>query len=209
MKSKLAGSIGNATKMEKLPTIDIKGKEYVMVKDRIIFFNENFKEGSIVTEILKNDEYSVVIKATVYPSKKEERSFVGHSEAYRGEGMMGAVPIEVAETSAVGRALAMLGIGVIESVASADEIVKPVYNTSKLNPMQNSTKPSAFKKASDKQKNFINKLRAERGEQPMGKQFEADLDMNTASEEINRLNTPINQDHFEANDMVDYGDPRE
>lgn len=127
--------------MEKLPTIDIHGKEYVLVKDRITRFNELFKDGSIQTEILKNDEVSVVVKAkitipvekglphssTTTPSMERdipERIFTGHSEAYRDKSNMGKVPVEVAETSAVGRALAMLGIGIVESVASADEVVK-------------------------------------------------------------------------------------
>ena len=111
--------------MKKLPTISIKGKEYVLVKDRIIAFNELFSKGNILTEIIKNDENSVVCKATVYPDVSDiKRAFTGHSEAYRGQGQMGQVPVEVAETSAVGRALAMLGIGVVDSVASADEMKK-------------------------------------------------------------------------------------
>lgn len=115
--------------MEKLPTIDIKGKEYVMVKDRLVYFNENYA-GSITTEVIKNDQTSVVVKATVtIPATngseigRPEQVFTGHSEAYR-KGNMGDVPVEVAETSAVGRALAMMGIGIIDSVASADEIRK-------------------------------------------------------------------------------------
>jgi hypothetical protein len=108
--------------MEKLPTIDIKGKEYVMVKDRIIAFNEMYPKGAIATDIISNTDKSVVVKAYVRP--EPDRIFTGHSEAFRGQGMMGNVPVEVAETSAVGRALAMLGIGIIEGVASADEVMK-------------------------------------------------------------------------------------
>ena len=125
--------------MKKLPTIDIKGKQYVMVKDRIIAFNELYPSGSIETEIVKNDENSVVVKATIKVDDEKSgraiRIFNGHSEAYRNGGQMGQVPVEVAETSAVGRALAMLGIGIIESVASADEIVKsqPKNNKVKYN----------------------------------------------------------------------------
>lgn len=114
--------------MTKLPTIDIKGKKYVMVKDRIIAFNDKYASGSIETSIVKNDETSVIVKATVTirDGSTAFRTFNGHSEAYRNGGQMGQVPVEVAETSAVGRALAMLGIGVIESVSSADEVVKAI-----------------------------------------------------------------------------------
>ena len=94
-----------------------------MVKDRILDFVSSFPQGSIRTEILKNDDTSVVVKATVYRDHSIENYAVGHSEAYR-KGNMGEVAVEVAETSAVGRALAMLGIGIIDGVASADEMVK-------------------------------------------------------------------------------------
>ena len=110
--------------MKKLPTISIKGHNYVLVKDRLLAFQELYPEGSIMTDILVNNEKSVVVRATVRTTQGiAGRSFTGHSEAYR-EGQMGNVPVEVAETSAVGRALAMLGIGIIEGVASADEIQK-------------------------------------------------------------------------------------
>ena len=108
----------------RLPVIQIKGKDYVMVKDRILFFNETYPKGRILTEIVKNDDISVVCKARVYPDVSDlDRAFTGHSEAYR-TGQMGQVPVEVAETSAVGRALAMMGIGIVDSIASADEIKK-------------------------------------------------------------------------------------
>jgi len=110
---------------KKLPTISIKGKDYVMVKDRIQAFCELYPQGSIITEIVKNDEISVIAKATVYRDVKDKNlCTTGHSEAYRGQGQMGQVPVEVAETSAVGRALAMMGIGIVDSIASADEIKK-------------------------------------------------------------------------------------
>ena len=81
--------------------------------------------------------------------------------------------------------------------------------------MQNYTKPmqssagtyqnkSPFKKASPKQVNFINKLQAERHEQPMTAEIADNLDMNQASEEINRLTAKPNTDNFDANDHVDY-----
>lgn len=110
--------------MKKLPTISIKGRPYVMVKDKVLAFNEENKNGAIITELLSNDVESVVMKATVYPDVKNlDRKFVGHSEAYR-KGQMADVPVEVAETSAIGRALSAYSYGILESYASADEINK-------------------------------------------------------------------------------------
>ena len=99
--------------MTKLKTISIRGKEYVMVKDRILAFNEKYPKGSITTE-LHEDGSKIVFKAIVSPDATQLpiRTFTGHSEAIRGqsEGITGQSPVEVAETSAVGRALAMMGI---------------------------------------------------------------------------------------------------
>lgn len=109
----------------KSKAINIKGKEYVLVADRITFFNENYPDGSIETELLSQPEAEhIVIKAIVRPDASE-RKFVGHSQAKIGDGYINkTAALENAETSAVGRALAMMGIGVIESIASADEINK-------------------------------------------------------------------------------------
>ncbi len=104
--------------------IDIKGKSYVLVSDRILYFNEHCKVGAIVTELLSApDAPHIVVKATVYPEGLDGPMFTGHSQAVIGEGMVNkTAALENAETSAVGRALAMMGIGVIDSVASVDEL---------------------------------------------------------------------------------------
>jgi len=108
-----------------LPTIDIKGKKYVLVKDRILYFNETYPVGSIITELLsKTEDKQIIIRATVYPDDSG-RKFVGHSQAVMGEGTVNkTAALENAETSAVGRALAMMGIGIVDSIASVDEINK-------------------------------------------------------------------------------------
>lgn len=113
------------TKDLKDKAIDIKGKDYVMVKDRIIYFNENFPKGCIHTEILTPlDSNLIIVRAKVFP-ETDNRYFVGHSQAIIGDGYINkTAALENAETSAVGRALAMLGIGVLDSVASVDEMNK-------------------------------------------------------------------------------------
>lgn len=120
-------NLTNKMMNKKLPTIQIKGKDYVMVKDRVLAFNELYPTGSIITEKFIDGDI-IVFKATVTPDivKAPQRVFTGHSEAIRGvsQGITGQSPVEVAETSAVGRALAMMGIGIVDSIASADEIKK-------------------------------------------------------------------------------------
>lgn len=107
--------------------IDIKGKKYVLVSDRVLYFNETYPNGMIRTHLLsKPDDAMVVIKAQVIPDLgTPERFFTGHSQAKWGDGYINKTSaMENAETSAVGRALALMGIGVIDSIASVDEMVK-------------------------------------------------------------------------------------
>lgn len=120
------------TKDLKEKAIDFKGKAYVLVSDRVLYFNEQYPEGSITTELVSspNDDL-VIVKATVKPNDKQ--TFTGYSQATWGEGYINKTSaLENAETSAVGRALGFMGIGVIESIASADEINKTSYGGKKL-----------------------------------------------------------------------------
>jgi hypothetical protein len=107
--------------------IDIKGKKYVMVSDRVIFFNEIYPLGGITTELISALQGEVVVvKATVTPDiTMPTRIFTAYSQAKWGDGMVNkTAALENAETSAVGRALAFMGIGVLDSIASVDEINK-------------------------------------------------------------------------------------
>ncbi len=115
-----------------LPTIQLEDRgrtySYVQVKDRLIRFNDTCKNGSIITEIHYNDEGTRAwITATIIPDVTEmKRKFIAHS----GGEVSGDKVLEKLETVAVGRALAYMGIGVIESVASADEM-QSFYNKKK------------------------------------------------------------------------------
>lgn len=108
--------------------VKIQGKDYVLVSDRVLYFNEAYPDGSIETELVSSwDSELVVVKATVSPDGK--RKFTGYSQAVVGNGYINKTSaLENCETSAVGRALGMMGIGVIESIASADELKKSTWN---------------------------------------------------------------------------------
>lgn len=111
----------------KSKAINIKGKSYVLVSDRVIYFNETYPEGCIDTQLISEPTSEmVIVKARIWPDAAQtNRSFTGYSQAVIGDGMVNkTAALENAETSAVGRALAMMGIGVIESIASVDEINK-------------------------------------------------------------------------------------
>lgn len=114
--------------------IDIKGKKYVLVSDRVLYFNEHYPNGSIVTQRIMTDDPTLeVFKATVTPDcDHPERYFTAYSQAKRWDGFINKTSaLENAETSSVWRCLARLGIGVIDSIASLDEITK-AENQSKM-----------------------------------------------------------------------------
>lgn len=110
-----------------MKTIDIKGKEYVMVNERVLEFRRQHPNGAILTELVSNEDGVCVFKAMVYVGEtvvatghayeKETSSFINKTSY-----------IENCETSAVGRALGMLGIGIDTSIASAEEVGNAVNN---------------------------------------------------------------------------------
>ena len=108
-------------------TTDIKGKDYVEVNQRIKAFRKLYPEGTIETEILKLEGTICVIKATI----KDKDLILGTGIAYENEGstfINKTSYIENCETSAVGRALGMLGLGIDTSVASAEEVQNAINN---------------------------------------------------------------------------------
>lgn len=115
---------------ESIKTTDIKGKNYAEVNQRIKAFRMLFPEGFIKTEILSLENGICVMKAVV-----------GHDEVILGEGtayekedssfINKTSYIENCETSAVGRALGMAGIGIDVSVASAEEVQNAILNQNK------------------------------------------------------------------------------
>jgi hypothetical protein len=81
-----------------------------------------FPDASIQTAVIsEQSDPRVVVKATIYIG---EKTFTGHSQAEYKKGMMGEVALEVAETSAVGRALGFANIGLLDGIASSDEMRK-------------------------------------------------------------------------------------
>lgn len=106
---------------KRLKRTNIKGKDYIEVNQRILAFWELYPNGRIVTELLADDGKRCTFKATVYDG--DNLLATGHSFEFQGAGMVNKTSyVENCETSAVGRALGMLGIGVTESIASADEV---------------------------------------------------------------------------------------
>lgn len=106
-----------------MKTIQIKGKEYVPVAERVREFHRLHPAGSIETWMTSSsNEARAIVQAKV--KLGDGREFTGLSQSEWGKGMMGDVALEVAETSAVGRALGFANIGLLDGIASADEMGK-------------------------------------------------------------------------------------
>ena len=115
---------------EQIGTIDLKGRSYAEVNQRIKAFRMIFPEGFIRTEMVSNvdgvciframagtykEDGSMIILATGTAYEKEGSSFINKTSY-----------IENCETSAVGRCLGMLGLGIDTSVASYEEVANAV-----------------------------------------------------------------------------------
>jgi len=100
--------------------VRIHGKEYITVAERLTKAHAELKEISITTEVLYTDP-RVVIKATITTSKGV---FTGISAANSKKQIETESPYEVAETSAVGRALAFAGYETTLGIATAEEMKK-------------------------------------------------------------------------------------
>jgi len=104
--------------------INIKGKDYVEVCQRILYLSEKYEEKySIETDYEFFEKLKMwVVKATLTIG---ECKYTGLAQEIIDDGYINKTSaLENCETSAVGRACAMAGIGVIDSIASVDEINK-------------------------------------------------------------------------------------
>ena len=108
--------------------------KYIPVHARIGEFYEKYPEGRIVTEILRLNEETgfVCIKASVFRCPDDaEPAATGHAFEIRGQGYVNTTSfIENGETSAIGRALAILGFKIDTGIASREEMQKVERMTS-------------------------------------------------------------------------------
>ena len=108
-----------------LASVDLKGKDYVMVNERIKAFRQLYPQGFIETALQSNQDGVAIFAAQVGYYEDGEKRILGTGTAYEKEGssfINKTSYIENCETSAVGRALGMAGIGIDTSVATYEEV---------------------------------------------------------------------------------------
>lgn len=107
-----------------LNTIKIKGKDYVLINERIKAFRSlpQYKDWSIETDIRLQSSDECLVRCEIKNSIGELKA-TGHAYEVKGSTYINKDShIENCETSAIGRALGILGIGIDNSVASYEEV---------------------------------------------------------------------------------------
>ena len=111
-----------------MKTVNIKGKEYVEVNERLKYFREHYPKYSLISEIISLENGVVVMVASIY-DEEGNRLSTGHAYEKEDSSFINKTSyIENCETSAWGRALANFGIGLDTSVASYEEVANAVQN---------------------------------------------------------------------------------
>ena len=130
-------------------------EDYIEVKDRIEKLYQDYPNASIQTEVIELTDKRVTVKASVYTNPEDPIPTTGHSymnipgttNFTRGS------ELENTETSAVGRAIALMGYEVKKSIASRDEVaikqVEEGYEPASVSPKRNPA--SAGKTITEKQ----------------------------------------------------------
>lgn len=147
-------------------TTNIKGKKYVEVNERVKAFRtlSEYKGWSLTSEIVHLTDDSCVVKSIVTDADGNVCSTGMAQEDKSSSRINQTSYVENCETSAVGRALGFMGIGIDTSIATADEvdmaIKKQDSSSSPSTPTSNtpavSNDPDVFKQSIDYLKNTPN-----------------------------------------------------
>jgi hypothetical protein len=116
-----------------MKSVNIKGKEYITVNERLIFFRSQpqYKGWRISEEVVSLDDKEGLFKVTIINPEGFEMA-VAHAQEYRDSSYINKTSfVENGFTSALGRALGYLGIGIDTAIASADEVQTAVNNQPK------------------------------------------------------------------------------
>lgn len=90
-----------------LPLINLKGKEYLQVAHRLVWFREEHPDWAIETHMQPSGQDYAVFRTEI----KNEKGFVMSSAHKREDAKHFPDYIEKAETGSIGRALALCGYG--------------------------------------------------------------------------------------------------
>tara|TARA_R100001460_G_scaffold48035_1_gene85929 strand:+ start:129 stop:836 length:708 start_codon:yes stop_codon:yes gene_type:complete len=111
MKDQLQAAMKEINAINQSDGVDLKGKKYTTVAMRVEVFRKHFPDFSVNTRVTVDDGKRVVVVAEIYPPKAERPVATGIAEEIRGAGNVNRTSaVENGETSAIGRALANMGL---------------------------------------------------------------------------------------------------
>ena len=113
--------------------VNIHGKQYAQVHERVQAFHADHQNGAITTEMLRMGDGECVFRAVVVPDvEKPESCFTGHAHELQNASQINKTSyVENCETSAIGRALASAGYGTDAAFASANEVQQAIGQQAK------------------------------------------------------------------------------
>lgn len=111
----------------RLKTMDIKGKKYIPVNERVKGFRMLYPEGCIITTLEKFEDGVIIFKTSVYKSgERTIDNLLGTGWAMETIGSSSInrfSALENCESSSIGRAIATAtGLGIDTSIASYEEV---------------------------------------------------------------------------------------
>ena len=113
-----------------MKTINIKGNNYITVNERLKFFRKEqvFTNWKIIESVVSLDDKEGIFKVEILDGEGDI-VVSAHSQEYRDSSYINKTSfVENGFTSALGRALGYLGIGIDTSIASAEEVQNAVQN---------------------------------------------------------------------------------
>lgn len=115
--------------LQNMQRVNIKGKMYATVSSRVDAFRKHFPTATISTHLIHDDEVRVVVEAKI--TVDGTLLGTGMAEEQRGKGLINTTSaLENAETSAIGRSLASIGLGGSSEYASSFEVENAISQQS-------------------------------------------------------------------------------
>lgn len=124
-------------------------KDYVEVNKRIELFWQRFSNGRIETEIKSWNDGVIIMVARVWKDTTDQNpSATGHAYERENSSYINKTSaLENCETSAVGRALAILGFEIKKSVASKEEVENAIHQQEEIKKQERQPKVDPAVKA--------------------------------------------------------------
>lgn len=141
-----------------LQSMDIKGKDYIPVNQRIKAFRMVYPTGFIITNILSHENGMVLMQSEAgYYDCEGNKIILGTGMAFELQNasfINKTSYIENCESSSIGRALGACGLGVDASMASYEEVANAQLQQEAQNKPQKAQKQSKASQPTEKPQSF-------------------------------------------------------